>query len=457
MHSLLLKNNNINIFLLLFIASIFTSCVVEKEENQNTNKQVEVIANSDILKLEYEIVDVFFHSTNFRDRFIGIKNNQELEIPVSLDLKFDIPKNSYGFRAGTGQLIQLNDRYDLIQGSVTKFLKSQNITRNDTIYAIKGFSEVTKGEYLLFDKQNLTFIELEDGFWTNMFVDKKVQVLDNKLYYIKKTPLNSTNEIRYIDLDDLTLSPQTLHTSSDIISFLINNQMDIYIESGIGIKDKYISHLNGQVLEFDEADYPLKLNFVGEDGKFYAQKHSLGLDRTAEGFYSIEIQNNQLIGSSIFSFNHNKYPGTLYLGNATRTIPNSVRKNNVIIDGNSGINTMNFYELNTATGNINRLNTTLDYTYYTDYKAGDFFIIKDVPNKVVNYRLRKFAFSDLHLISEIYIGNIDNGIILNQNNSSVYSLKTNNKGSSFIELKSDNSVNEIPLTTYHNGYFSIIN
>jgi hypothetical protein len=444
--------------ILIPIISIFFSCVVEENESSipPEPETVEIEIPSDNLELEHISLDVYFYNTSNNNRFLGINNNVEVVIPVSLNSDFDIPEDTYGFNAYAETLIQVNNRYDLIKGTVTKFLNPQNIVRNDTIFSTQGFSEQTNGEYLLFDKQTFNFIELEEGFYIANQLYNPIQVIDNKMYYIKNIPSNPMSEIKYIDLENIDATPQSLHTSEHIVWFLINQQMDLYIRAGSSFQNKYIHNSTGQELEFFDANNPLKSHFVGIDGNFYAQNYFANLEQWVKGFYSLDIQENTVIGTEIFSFNDDDYPGISFLGDSDIVIPNYSRNNNLIIGTNTGVNSMYIYELNTSLGSINQLDINLNGLGYVNYYQDDFFVLTDFSNSSGNYRLRKFDLSNFTTLAEFDLGQSENGIIINNNNGSVFSLKTEGDTVKFIELKIDNTVTEIDLTYNQYGYFSII-
>jgi hypothetical protein len=117
---------------------------------------------------------------------------------------------------------------------------------------------------------------------------------------------------------------------------------------------------------------------------------------------------------------------------------------------------MYIYELNTSLGSINPLDIIINGTGYVNYYQNDFFVLSDFFNSSNNYRLRKFDLSNLSTLAEINLGQSENGIILNYNNGSIFSLKREGDTVKFIELKIDNTVTEIELTYNQYGYFSII-
>lgn len=444
--------------ILILIISIFFSCVVEENESSvpPEPETVEIEIPSDNLELEHISLDVYFYNTSNNNRFLGINNNVEVEIPVSLNSDFDIPEDTYGFNAYAETLIQVNNRYDLIKGTVTKFFNPQNIVRNDTIFSIQGFSEQTNGEYLLFDKQTFDFIELEEGFYISNQIYNPIQVIDNKMYYIKNIPSNPMSEIKYIDLENIDATPQSLHTSEHIVWFLINQQMDLYIRAGSSFQNKYIYNSTGQELEFFDANNPLKSHFVSIDGDFYAQNYHATLEQLVKGFYSLEIQENNVIGTEIFSFDGDDYPGISYLGDSDIVIPNYSRNNDLIIGTNTGVGSMYIYELNTSLDNINQLDINLNSIGYVNYYQDDFFVLTDFFNSSSNYRLRKFDLTNFSTLAEFDLGQSENGIIINHNNGSIFSLKTEGDTVKFIELKIDNTITEIDLSINQYGYFSII-
>ena len=434
--------------------SSLISCVTESEFSDLPELNViDVSTSSDILILENTQVDIFFYNS-LNSRFFGIKDNQELEIPVSLDLEFDIPKDSYGFNAHVEKLIQVNDRYDLVKGSVVKFIETQNFVRNDTIFRIQGFNKESNGDFLLFDKQTYNFIDLEEGFWINDFVYNPIQVINDKLFYIKNISWNTADEIKFIDLNNLSSEPQLFYSSEHIISFIINSQMDLHFRSGIGLINRYVSHQTGQEIEFFDVDNPLKLHFIGLDGEFYAQSFFGSLEQPAKGFYSIDIQGNFVDASEIFFFNSNDYPSISFLGDSDIVIPNTLRNNNLIIGTNTG---MYIYELFTDIVSINPIDIEYNSLDYVGYYENEFLILIDFFSSEGDYRLRKFSFSNFNTLTEINLGQSNYGIIINPSNGSTYSLAQQNEVLKFVEIKSDNTITELELTNELYGYFSAIN
>lgn len=443
----------------VIITLLFTSCIVEENESSTPPEPetIEIDISSDLLFLEHNQLDVFFFNTGSNNRFNGINDGVEVEISTSLNSEFDIPEDTYGYNSFAETLIQVNDRYDLIKGTVTKFLNPQNITRNDTIYAIQGFNEQTTGEYLLFDKQTFNFIELEEGFFIANLLYNPIQVIENKLYYIKNIPSNVMSEIKYLDLENIDAQPQSLHTSEHIVWFLINQQMDLYIRAGASFGNKYIPHTTGQELEFFDLNNPLKSHFVSIDGSFYAQNYFASLEQIVKGFYSLNIQDSFVIGAEIFSFENDNYPGISFLGDSDVVIPNLSRNNDLIIGTNTGEGSMYIYELNTSLGSINPLDIVINGIGYVNYYQESFFILTDFFNSSNNYRLRKFDLSNLSTLVEINLGPLQNGVILNKSNGSVFILKIEGDASKLVELTTNNTIIELELTNNQYGYFSIIN
>nr|WP_321222441.1 hypothetical protein [uncultured Psychroserpens sp.] len=437
---------------------LFLSCVVEEDTSSlpPEPETVDINLTTNVLTLEHEQLDVFFYTTNSNNRFIGINNNLETELTASLDSEFEIPEDSFGFNAYAESLIQVNDRYDLIKGSVTKFLNTQNIVRNDTIFAIQGFSEQTQSEYLLFDKQTFKFKELEEGFFIANSLYNPIQVIDNKMYYIKNIPSDDLSYINYIDLENPNAPPQTLHASEHIVWFLINQQMDLYIRAGSSFSNTYIPHAStGLELTFFDADNPLKSHFISIDGQIYAQNYLATAEQLVKGIYALQIEDDTVTGTEIFSFNNDNYPGISYLGDSDFVIPNTSRNNDLIISTNTGLSSMYIYELDVNLGTINPLDININGVGYINYYQNNFFVLSDFFSSSSNYRLRKFDLSNLSTLVEINLGQSINGIIIN-NNGSIFGLKNEGGDTKLVEIKSNNTIVEIDVSNDLYGYFSII-
>jgi hypothetical protein len=439
----------------LIILLFLTSCKISDDIDLYSNA-TEIVTSSDILSLENNETEVFFFDT-IDGKFIGIKNNQQIEVPVSLDLDFDVIEDSYGYRAKINKLIQINDRYDLVEGTVDKFLNSQGLIRNDTLYNIQGFLERTKGNYLLFDKQKFNFIELEDGFYINNFVENPIQVMNEKFFYLKKGQNGYKDEIKYLDLNDLSIEPQTFYSFEDIRSFIINHKMDLIFNSKEG--NRYISNETGK--EFFVDNDLLNSFFIGIDKKFYAsQSYSLTFDSPLRAIYNIDIKGNSVVQTENFYFDSNNYPEISFLGYSDIVIPNY--NNNIIISKNNGTGSIYFYEFYPEINTINPLDIVINGVDYVDYYNNDFLIITDHYNSS-NIRLRKIDFSNLSSTIEIDLGPSENGIILNKSNGSIFGLSTKldlstkSQISKLIEIKKNNTITEIELTNPLHSYFSIIN
>jgi hypothetical protein len=452
-------SQNISAFKIIALSLFLSlwSCVTVIDEEYSSqppaNELIEITPES--LTLDYQPLDVFFFTTNNDNKFTGIKDGVEVELSVTLDTDVDIPANTYGFNAYAQQVIPVNDRFDLIQGRVTKILYPQEVVRNGSLFSIEGFNEQTSAEYLLFDKQTLTFREMEEGFYLSNTLRKPIQVIDNKMYYLINNPQEVMSKIKYLDLDNITAAPTTVYTAEYMVWFLINDQMILYTK-GSASSDRFVDLSTGQEMSYAATTEPLKSHFVSIDGGFYAQNYITSSTQLVRGFQSLDVQNTAVVATPVYSFNSNDYPGISYLGDSDMVVPNPIRNNDLIIGVNTGVGSMYIYEFNGDLGTIDPVSLPINSPQQVDFNDR-FFTITDYDIASNNYQLRKIDLSNLNTVATIDLGQLQNGVILNQNNRSIFSLKSENNVSTLVELKSDNSITEIALTNNQYGYFSVIN
>lgn len=443
--------------LVLGLPLILFSCVTVIDEEYSSqpplNELIEILP--DALTLDYQALDVIFFTTNNSNRYTGIKDGVEVELSVTLDTDVAIPENTYGFNSYAENVIPVNDRYDLIEGRISKFLYPQEVIRNGNLFSIEGFNEETSTAYLLFDKQTLTFKEMEEGFYILNTLKNPIQVIDNKMYYLKNNPQEVMSEIKYLDLDNIEATPTTVYTAENMVWFLINDQMILYTKASAAV-DRYVDLSTGMELNYIPAAEPLKSHFVSIDGRFYAQNYINSSSQLVRGFYALDVQNTALEGTPVYSFNSNDYPGISYLGDSDIVVHNPIRNNDLVIGFNTGVGSMYIYEFNGGSGTIDPVNLPINSPQHVDFNDR-VFTITDYDIASNNYQLRKIDLANFNTLSTLNLGQLQNGVIFNQSNGSVFSLKTQNNVSTLVELKNDNSITEIELINNQYGYFSIIN
>lgn len=442
-------------FILIFLLAVF-SCGVEVTTESSTNEReiIDLSESSDILTLNQIELDIFFFEARNISRFFGLKDGQEIEVPTTLDLNFEVGENSYGFFSNINRVIQLNGKYDLIEGTVTKFLRDQSIDIDGTTFNLIGFEETTNGDFLLFDKENLDFIQLEEGFDINE--STPIYLLDNKLYYVKSIP-GSISDIKYIDLDNINAPPVLHHSSEFLTSFLINSQKDFLIRLAGNLGTRYLYRETNVELESESGSEPLGFRFVGLDGKFYGQHFINNANRPVKGFHSIDVNSDFAVHNEIFSFDTNDYPNFSNMGEADIVIPNPLRNTDIIIS-QTPIG-LYFYEFSTNPVEVIPVDIELTISSfpYADYLSNEFFIVRDTYPASSDRRLRKFDFENYTSQAEVNLGNSDNGILIHQNNGSIFGLSTQNGGNSkLFEIKMDNSIEEFEMSNRISGYFSVI-
>lgn len=447
----------VNSFLWFSTALFFTSCVVVTEEEYSSvppDNDIFEVSPAD-LTLNYEPLDVFFFNTVNNNYYTGIKNGVEVQLTSILNTEVDIPEATYGFYTYAESVINVNARYDLIKGRMSKFLSPQEITIDGHPYSIEGFNEETSGEYLLFDKQTYEFIELEDGFTINNSLYNPIQVIDNKLYYLNLNAQGTMSEIKYLNLDNINASPTTVYTGEYILQFLINPEMEMYARSGSS-NDKFVNLNTGNVREYTDLNNPLSSYFIGVDGGFYAQNHFGAISQPVRGFYSMVPQGATVISTPLFTFNSADYPGISYLGNSDIVVPNTMRDRDLIISTNTGVGSMYIYEFNSDLGTIDPVDVQLIDPLTAAYHDDQFLVMQDYDFANNSYRLRKIDLSNYNTAATILLGRLQNGVGINQNSGSIFSLRNENNVSTFIELNRNNSITEIELTSDQYGYFSVI-
>lgn len=447
-----------NVILLLLVCLV-SSCVYEEDFNDDVEPiTVEVIIPADALRLEDVDLDFFLHTTNQNHKFVGLKNEVDFEIPVILDSEFDIPESNYRFYGYAEAIMQLNDRYDLIRGSSGKQLLPTNITINDTIFAIQGFEKEFDGEYLLFDKKTLNHVELEEDFYINDWIYNPVQIIGNHMYYITRNPFNQTSKIRYIDLENIDLEPQTFHSSTNpILEFMISPQMDLYLWSSPNNIHYYVKNSSSEELQYMDFNNPINPHFIASDGNFYAQSYWTSLQRPIKSIRSIDILDDSIASQEVYNWGDDNLPFS-YMGHSDIVIPNPIRNNDLIISAGGGQGTMSIYEFNYSNGSVNPIDITIGGFDSASHYLDQYVLIVDYSGDFFSPRLRKFNFSNFDEVMDLeYTYSSVLSTLINKNNGFVYSFIASENANKIIEIDLNNTVKEIPLNYEQTGMFSIIN
>lgn len=442
------------------ISLLVLSCSSEQIVRESQPEFVTIENMEERLSLEYFDVDVFFYnSIPGNPRFIGINNNQEVEIPVQLDLNLQLPQDSYGYYSYVDKVSKLNNRYDLISGYVKTFVQEQEVERNDTIYSIPGFSKQTSGDYFLFDKETFNFIELEEGFTINGVFQSPLQIIDNKFYYLYRVIGESLEtKIKYLDLNDETLTPQVYHSDEYISSFLFNENMDLsYVTLPVNYRyRKYKNHQSNSIMiESDEIPVSLGNHFKGLDGAFYGQSIYGTIPPIPYGFYKVDVNSNSLTATELFLFDEDNSE-VLDFGRSDFVVPNSNRNTNVIISEYSGLDITYAYEFNATQGTISPINLRVDSPHFVDYYNNNYFVIVDFEDSGET-RIKKIDLDSYSMEINDELGYIDNGVFIDKNDGALYYLSTQNDISNFVKVRSNNTTERIPLSLVLSSCFSLIN
>ena len=447
-------------FVLILVLTVF-SCDVEvtTQETSTTDEReiIDLSESSDILTLNKVDLDILFFGARNISSFLGLKDGEEIKVPVTLDFDFELQEDSYGFYSNINSVYYLNEKYDLIEGSVTKFLRNQNVVKGGTTFNIIGFEETTEGEYLIFDKENLDFIGLEEGFHIDAL--SPIQLLDNRLYYIKRIPERSISDIKYIDLSNINAPPILQHSSEfPVSSFLINSEMDFFIRLAGTLGTRFLSNGNNVEQEPEDGSEPLLYHFVGLDGKFYAQYYTPTLNTFLRGFHSIDVNLDSVVQTEVLFYDSSNF-SNYSLGQSEIVIPNPMRNTNLIISQSLGPTTLYLYEFSTNPGEITSIDIeiTISSFPYVDYYNSDYFIIRDTYASSSERRLRKFDFQNYSSQAEVSLGDSDNGILFSHNDGSIYCLNTQHgQNARLLQIRSDNTIVEVELSYPVRGLFSVI-
>lgn len=444
------------LILALFVFSCSVEVTTEETSTTDERETIDLSKSSDILTLNKLDLDILFFGASNISSFLGIKDGEEIKVPVTLDFDFELQEDSYGYYSNIKNVYYLNEKYDLIEGSVTKFLNNQSIVKGGTTFNIIGFRETTEGEYLILDKENLDFKELEEGFDINPLWP--IQLIGNKLYYIKNIQGGAQSDIKYMDLNNIAAPPVLHHSSEYISSFLINAEMDFFIRLGGTLGTRFLSNGNSVEQEPEHGSEPLLNHFVGLDGKFYAQYYTPTVNTFLRGFHTIDVNLESVLQTEVLFYDSNSF-SNFYLGKSEIVIPNPLRNTNLIISQSLGPTTLYLYEFSTNPGEISAVDIeiTISSFPYVDYYNNDYFIIRDTYASSSERRLRKFDFQNYNSQAEVSLGDSDNGILFNHNNGSIYCLKTQHgQNARLLEIRSDNTIKEVELSYPVRGLFSVI-
>ncbi len=440
----------------LFFLIVSCSIKVEKEDLEKDPVEVDVEINADLLSIKQVSADVFFYNTYKANGFIGIANNKEIDIKLKLDTKFNFEDTDYGYTCNIEKVVVLNDQYDLLKGNVTKFLRQQNIVRNDTIFKISGFNKRTEGKFLLFNKKTFAFIELEKGFDIYNLHNLPQQLLGDKLYYINS--ISDLDYVKYIDLKDPLLKPEIYFSSDYITKFLFNSHGDFFYGGSAASSNKYVNFKTGNSLFVSGLNNGLISHFVGLDGEFYAQSFAGNLEQYRLGFYKIEVQSDKLITTNLLEYYNYQVPNTQpFLGNADIVMPNLKRNSSTIISYNTGIGSMYFYEFSYADNKIYPFDVPIVSLTDVGYYNNTFFYFTELTNNG-NTNLVKVAFDNYNITVKKSLGYLGKEVLLNKKNGDIYFLELgNNNKTKLSKLNSNNVISSFEFSVDFGSCFSILN
>lgn len=434
---------------------LLVSCVRIDDGSDQEIEFVEVSIELNAEKITIdntEDVDVFFFSYREGTGFVGIKDNVEVDISVNLDSEFSIEPNYFGYSSSIEKVIQLNDKYDLLKGTVFKFIQAHDIERNDTIFKIEPTGKLIADDtFLLFNKKKYEFVSLEDGFDIINLSELPRHLIDNKLYYRKSGYGGANDAIRFIDLNDPLLQPETLISAEYITRFAFNSNMDLFYGGGATSLNRFVHSQTNNVMNVSGLNYGLISHFTGLDGEFYAQSFLGSLQQPRLGFYKIEVGPDQLNTNNIFIFNRDLYPNHSFLGKANIVISNPKRNSSLIIDSGGGQGTLDTYELKYADNSIEYINFPIN-SLVDIYSFNNEFVIYNDYISRKEYQLIKINLSDY---SEVYSKSLDyfgNNFLLDKLTGSVYFLEQNNGKTKFNHLS---SANELEIFKFENEFYSL--
>lgn len=441
--------------LIVFISLFFVSCSVNDSEDSEDLKNIDIILNQEDLKIDISGFDIFFYDSQDYNGFFGIKNNVYKKIPIIIENTNIIDSSKITLYSNIIDVKKINSRYDIIYGRIQKIIEDHSITRNDTIFNIKGFQYASETDYLIFDKLNSNFISIPN----EIFTTTNFRGINNNL----------VNGILYCN-SGYSNNPTTINFNGDIIfnnflqnfdySFLkiINNSGDyifnFYDTSTSQSKNKY--HVNDLNLNLDlPLGYDLYKAFKSNDGNFYALNNYNQI---------IKVVHDNVIANYniVYDFNSNPIGGKNNL-DIEYYIPNYIR-NTTLIFGNTDqyFETLHNYEFNHINNSISQVNLATNNVEYYVYNNNFLFFIS--PNDDDDYLIKKIRLQDYsEVYSSLITPALNNDYLSNpsniylKNNGDAYYISSSNQIFKLNIIDNSNQNIQIVLPNHIGGFLTILN
>jgi hypothetical protein len=442
------------IFIVLFSFFII-GCTVNESEESEDYKIVEVLLNSDDLKIDLTGFDVFFYNHQDYRGFYGIKNNLYKKVPIIIENTSIIDSSKINFYSNIIDVKKINSRYDIIYGRVQKSIEDHSIIRNDTIFNIRGFQYASPTDYLIFDKLNSNFIPIPNEIFSGF----NFKSIDNDL----------VNGILYCN-SGYSENPTTINFNGDIdfgnfldnmqnsLLKIINNSGDYiftyYDNSSSQTKNKY--HIHSLNLDLDLGlGYDFYKRFKSIDGKFYALNNYNQIVKVVHDNVNADY-------NVVYDFNSNPIGGETYL-DIDYYIQNPLR-NTTLIFGNTSVNlgTLHNYEFNHVNNTINQVSlVTNNIEYFT---SNDNYLFYISPNDNFDYLIKKVSLQDYsEVYSRIITPAFNNDYLSSpsniylKNNGDAYYLSSSNQVFKLNILDNSNQNSQVDLPNHIGGFLTVLN
>lgn len=442
-------------FFIIFISLFIVGCSVNDSEDSDDYKIVDVVLNPEDLKINVAGFDVFFYNHQDYKGFYGIKNNVYKKVPIIVENTNIIDSSKITLYSNIIDVKKINSRYDVVYGRIQKIIEDHSITRNDTIFNIKGFQYASETDYLIFDKLNSNFIPIPNEiFTTTNFKGINNNLVDGILYCNSGYSNNPTT----INFNGDIVFSNILQNFEYSLLKIINDSGDYIISyydtSTSQTKNNY--HVNDLNLNLNLAlGYDFYKAFKSNDGSFYALNNYNQI---------IEVVHDNVNASYsvVYDFNLNPIGGKNYL-DIDYYIPNPIR-NTTLIFGNTNVNvgTLHNYEFNHINNSINQVNLATNNVEHFVYNDNYLFFIS--PNDTYDYLIKKISLQDYsEVYSRIITPALNNDYLSNpsniylKNNGDAYYISSSNQIFKLNILNNSNQNSQIDLPNHIGGFLTILN
>lgn len=441
--------------LIVFISLFFVSCSVNDSEDSEDLKNIDIILNQEDLKIDISGFDIFFYDSQDYNGFFGIKNNVYKKIPIIIENTNIIDSSKITLYSNIIDVKKINSRYDIIYGRIQKIIEDHSITRNDTIFNIKGFQYTSETDYLIFDKLNSNFISIPNEIFTTTNFRGINNNLVNGILYCNSGYSNFPTTINFngdIVIDDFLQNFE--YSFLKIINDTGDYIFTYYDTSNSQTKIKY--HVNDLNLNLDlPLGYDFYKAFKSNDGNFFALNNYNQI---------IEVVHDNVIANYniVYDFNSNPIGGKNNL-DIEYYIPNHIR-NTTLIFGNTNqyFETLHNYEFNHINNSISQVNLATNNVEYYAYNNDFLFFIS--PNDDYDYLIKKIRLQDYsEVYSSLITPALNNDYLSNpsniylKNNGDAYYISSSNQIFKLNIIDNSNQNIQIVLPNHIGGFLTILN